>query len=485
MPAESVRLTENAFVAEQETFLSVNIEAEEARLMEQGKENGAENHPPAKASQPDEVESGVFADVTGTVAQTRGALGGHFTSFFQRLLNILATVEPKALILKIQGIHQAAEMDLTTLLDKFKNESVVIRSEWQNAQKEHYAFRQNNALTHDAEYLAPRSCVLWFASVILVEAALNATLLWDLAGILPAFGQTMLITVVNVLFGASLVGLLFRYNNHVSQSVRRLAWICAPAVLLVLVFNMGVGHYRDAQVEARAHFEQISGASDSDDAAYAEPGFVDYTQKAMENIIESPLGIDSILSALLILVGLGFFSFAAYKWYSMFDSYPGYRKRDLARKGKHKNYKRLVETTQVKIDRLVRDANERIADERTKLMNMIEQHNQLSNRAKTLQDGFANWVVELAGRQNYLVRLYRGHNQRARSEPAPGYFEDDAQPIDGNLAKPPDFTPPAELGNVETVVHAVAEASEKMQGIADTIRREFNKLANMQPNNDK
>ncbi|MDA8009359.1 MAG: hypothetical protein MPK75_06555 [Alphaproteobacteria bacterium] len=469
-------MQENAFVAEQEVFLPVNIETEEKQLPDKGKESGSQNLPRAQATKPDAVEAGIVADVTRTAQQTKNALSGHFDSFNQRLLNIVATVEPRALIERITAVSRAAKEDLSAMLDKFKNESVIRRSEWHSAQKEYDKFKESNQLGRDADYLAPRSCVGWFAGIIVVESVLNATLLWELTGFLPAVGQTMLITAVNVLFLASLAGLLLRYKNHVSRSARRLVWACIPVFPMVFAFNLGVGHYRDALVEARARSAQLY----SDDDVFDDIDFVDHTQKALESIIQSPFGIDSVLSILLILVGLGFFSFAAHKWYSMFDRYPGYRKCDLARKEKHENYRRLVETTRGKITSRVKGANDQVADERTKLMHMREEHKDLSNRAKTLQNSYANWIVALAKQQDFLVRLYRDHNLRARSEPEPKYFEDDVPQIADTLATPPDFSPSASVDDVERVVEAVESTGAEMQKISEDISREFNGLADMQ-----
>ena len=70
----------------------------------------------------------------------------------------------------------------------------------------------------------------------------------------------------------------------------------------------------------------------------------------MERITDSPLGISSVLSVLLIIVGIGFFLLATYKWYSILDSYPGYRKLALLLKKTHKNYEKLVETTRTEIE---------------------------------------------------------------------------------------------------------------------------------------
>ena len=314
--------------------------------------------------------------------------------------------------------------------------------EWQNAQEEYEKFRRHHKLIRPPDYLSLKSIIFWFLFLITGEAALNATLLWELTGILTAFGQTVLITSVNVLFGAALVGLFFRYKNYVSPNIRWLTVICIPIILAVLTFNIGVGHYRDALVESKAQFEQLQTSVNWDDASNTDESvisFIDYTQKAMESMKASLFNIDSVLSVLLIIVGIGFFGFATHKWYSMLDTYPGYRKSHLALKKAHGNYENLVETTRADMDRKIRDGENRVADERTKVMNMRTQHNELINRAQNLRTNYADWIVVLWKTQNELLALYQDSNQQARSEPIPAHFNNET-PINDKLTEPPNFS---------------------------------------------
>ena len=475
----TIRLGDNAFVAQQETFLPVDTDSQEKPLQKQGETNGRANSPGAQALQMDAVEQGIVRKIAQTAQRTQSELNNYFVGFAARLLPIVKTWDSTALIGAIKTIPGSVKTGLKNKLHSFMTESAIKGPAWQQAKESYKKFRQDHGLNREPDYLSLKEIFLWFFLLIVVEATLNATLLWELTGILAAFGQTALITAVNVLFGAALVGLCFRYKNYDSLISRWPTLFCIPVVLAILTFNFGVGHYRDALVEAKAQGEQLTTNLDWD--AVDEVGsldFVDYTKKAMESMKASPFKIDSVLSGLLIIVGIGFFGFATHKWYSMFDPYPGYRKRTLSLEEKHMAYKKLVATARNEMERTVKKAEDQIADERTKVMNMRTEHNNLTVRAKALRQDYANWVLVLEKTQNFLLATYRDSNQKVRTEPAPNHFNDKL-PIDQQFTKAPETDLP-ELQDVPQVVEAMKVSGDETQGIANDIWQRFDPLADMQ-----
>ncbi len=479
MNIKKISLGENAFDAERETFLLIDTSGEEKQLAKQGQANGRINSPGPQATHADAVEQGIIKQVMQTATQTRSELSNHFVSFFERLLAISQAHEPEALMQKIQAYPAAMETRLKGMHKEFQNKSAIAMPEWRREEKTYNDFRTDNQLTRAPDYLSPRSRIFWFIFIILAEAALNATLLWELTGILLAIGQTLLITMVNVLFGATLTGLFFRYKNVASWR-RWLSLLCIPVVLGVLAFNFGVGHYRDAITDFRAEQEQqLSTDLNWDDTAtQIDLGIVDYAQEAMASMKATPFEIDSVLSVLLIIVGIGFFGFATHKWYFMLDPYPGYRKCYLALEKKHEIYRNLVESTRKEFERVIKNTNDRVADERTKVLNIRQQRNDLGTRATTLQDSYTKWVLLLDQTQNYLLEVYRDNNQQTRSAPAPEHFNH-AIPIDASLSEAPNFIPP-NAENLDLIVAATKQARDKTKEIADGIWRRFNPDANMQ-----
>ena len=471
--ANKIRLGENAFVADRGEFLAVDAKDQEKAIGKSGMADGGKNSPRAGASQFSATEQDIIQKTSQTAQQTWNALQQYFGSFNTRLVKIVDTWEPQALINTIGDVRAYAESQLSGKISEFKHASNIVLPQWRNADSDYENFRKEHNLTRNAHYDAGSKMIGLFACIVIAEAVLNATLLWELTGILTAFGQTALITLVNVLFSAALVGLLFRYKNHKSLSRRCLAWMCLPVVAFVLVFNIGVGHYRDALVEAKNQGEQI-GSLDWDNLDADIGVVVDYTKQAMISMKDSLFGVESVLSALLIIVGLGFFGFATYKWYSMFDPCPGYKKCDIARNEAHVLYNKLVSDTRADIDKCEEGAGRKTTDERTKIMNNRTNHEDLVTRAHNLQEQYARWVEVLGQTQNHLLTVYRQSNEQARSEPAPDYFNQNRE-IDDKFVTPPIFNPP-ELKNDQKVVDAVQDATNKINIIVKEVRRKFESI---------
>lgn len=460
----AISLGNNAFHEQSETFLPVDTDKDQKQLPEKGTRNGMINSPDPQASQLDAVESEIIQKITQTAQQTRQALNNHFVGFNGRLSPIIEAAQPTAVVGHIRQIKNKMKQNLDAKLAGYLQDSTIKREAWQGAKKAYDKFQNENNLTQDASYLPLKTIIIFFGIIIVVEAVLNTSLLWELTGLLPAFMQTILITSVNVVFGAALAGLLFRYKNLVSPK-RWLALISFPVFILVLVFNLGVGHYRDALNEAKTGEEQCSTAATEANPICEQLNVVDYTQEAMKRIISSPFGLDSVLSVLLILVGIGFFGFATYKWYSMFDPHPGYRKLDKSRKETHESYTNLKSTARKEMEQVIKNAEALIDDERTKAINIRREREDLINRAKRLRENYIDWIDTLGTQQTHLLMLYRDSNRQVRSEPPPGYFNSD-MPIDESLRQPPIFTAPDEV-NMERVVEAVESTIHEINAIAD------------------
>ncbi|MDD9854451.1 MAG: hypothetical protein OXU78_10955 [Deltaproteobacteria bacterium] len=481
---QTARLGDNAFVESEERLLGVDVDSERESLQKQGAINGEKNSPSSDARRPDAVELDIIKKISETAQHTKESIRAHFNGFYERLLPVEGTEDVTALVHKIKEMPAKTEDALGGELGKFEVESAIRGRKWREAKDDYDEFRRDNQRNGSAKYAPIKSIVGWFALLIAIESILNASLLWELTGFLLAVGQTALITAVNVLFGASAMGLCLRYKNLVSLRARWPCLICAPVVAAVLVFNFGVAHYRDALVNAKEQAEQllISPNWDDESAEFVDLSFVDYTKRAMDSILDGLFGIDSILSALLIVVGLGFFGFATYKWYSMLDPYPGYRKRDLALKAAHEDYSQLVDGASAQMEAGIEDAMARSEDERTKVTNMRKQYHELSNRANALRKDYAEWCVVLGQTQATLLEVYRDSNRQSRSEPAPEYF-DEVVPINDALVAPPAFAPPS-LGDMDAVVEAVRLAGEEMGKIIAEKRRRFNALVDMHQSAD-
>ena len=481
MTMKHISLGNNAFDNTQEIFLPVDTDKERKALEKDGMANGQVNAPSAQATQLDAIEQGIVQQIAQTAQLTHTGLSKHFDAFFDRLTGIIKTLNPKAMIDRIQSIPSKMKTDLDNNINIFEATSAIKEPAWRGAQKAYADFRQKHGVIRPSNHHPLRFIIIGGLCLMAVEAAFNAALLWELTGILTAFGQTFLITAVNVIIGGFLVGLPWRHKNCGPPSDRRFMWISIPFLLLILIFNLGVGHYRDALVEYKEQAERQQTELNWDEIA-EDIDLVNYSKIAMASMRAGLFEIKSTLSYLMAIVGMGFFVIATCEWYLMLDPLPGYRKSYLAMEKAHKDYINLVEGARNNINNTIKDAEYRVMDERTKVMNMRDLHSNLIERAKTLHDEYPKWVLVLEKTQNHLLAVYRDSNLRARGEPGPRHFNNEL-PIDPEFTEAPEFQPP-ELEHTEKVVTAVNEILNKMQGIADAAWVRFNSRATMQLGTD-
>lgn len=481
-----IKLGKNAFVALEGGFASIDTEAEEKRLANEGKMRGANNLPSAQAKQLDAVEQGIVASIAGTAMQTRAAVQAHFTGFLNMLGGILPAIEqPGALIQQIQATRDGLKADLGGALQKFKRDSARPKQVLKVAEKSYVTFRSENGLVQNPEYDTIEKIVFLFAFLVVAEAFVSSNLLWEFIGSGPAFFQTALITLVNVVFLAWMFGMLCRWKNLFPKYSRLKSWgygVLGSALGLVILvavgmLNLGVGHYRDAIVEAKSKEHQTNLDSlELTDAAPVDFGFFDYAQRAMESMKSSLFGIDSIVSGLLCLVGIVCFIIAAYKWYSAFDPYPGYRARYRDIEKQEARCKHLEEEMCKKIAGQKQNADNKVSDPRTKLVTMRGERDERVTHADLVREGYVAWVVVLKQKQGQLFAVYRGANAQARSEPEPEYFHHEV-PVDPQLIEVPGFSPPNFPESEAKVLEAVEAALKENQENYNGVQKEFHELA--------
>ncbi|MDA7967651.1 MAG: hypothetical protein MPK31_01755 [Gammaproteobacteria bacterium] len=488
MKKHSINLGGNAFIAlDGETFASLDTAEEEKRLKNEGKQRGARNMPAADENL-DAEERGIITSVANTVRQTRQAVQEHFSGFSDRLGEILSSTEkPDALINQIQTVQDALKTKLSDALDKCKSDLDLPQKSLDMAKKSYDAFRRENGLDRNPKYDTTKKIIFLFTLLVVAEAFVSSNLLWGFLGVIPAFFQTSLITLLNVVFFAWMFGMLFRWKQLFPKYSRLKSWACGAlgsalgliVLLGVLFLNLGVGHYRDAVVDAEANLGAYLGPSDNFAGVdVADLDFFDFAQKAMANMKSSLFGIDSILSGLLFLVGVVCFVVAAWKWYSAFDPYPGYSALHKDLEKQHGRCKHLVEKMREKISSQKQNADNKISDTRTKLMNARTLRNQLVGRANAVRQGYDAWVVVLEQKQNQLLQIYRGANRHARNDRAPEHFNRE-EPVDPQLANAPEFSPPdlPEL-EVKKVLEVVESSLNANQENYEKVRVA---LANMMP----
>src|SRR5215475_14560872 len=138
-------------------------------------------------------------------------------------------------------------------------------------------------------------------------------------------------------------------------------------------------------------------------------------------------------SVLAVIFGI----FATYKGYRFDDAYPGYGEldRELGTR------RTLYETKKAEYCRLVDQVFDRILDEQARLLAdvkaNIEYYQQLVGKSDDERRAFVHEAAEIQDACNILLKRYRQANARARTSPAPFYFNNSGA-FDGSLVGPPE-----------------------------------------------
>jgi len=269
-------------------------------------------------------------------------------------------------------------------------------------------FRKKHRLIRAAEERS--STARWVALVMLMllfESVLNGYLFAQKneLGLLGGAMAAVLISLANVGL-SSILGYYSRFINSVKflsklwGLILTLAWIG-----MVAAFNLAVAHFRDAV--------QIIG-----DWSVA-------ANTATETLIEAPLGIASIESWLLIVLGCLISLLAFMKAYYADDPYPRYGK-----------YVRMLIDARMEYTDVLNDALGILEVRRDDAIGELKEADQFVNQElseaidavsgrSTLQSHLGNFLqlCELSVRQ--LLKQYRDHNRARRESDAPKYFDEE------------------------------------------------------------
>jgi hypothetical protein len=212
-----------------------------------------------------------------------------------------------------------------------------------------------------------------------------------------------LISLINVSVGTLAGVFVWRRTNLPQTIAKSLAW--AISILwfaLTLTWNLAAGHFRDAQAEG-----------------LAEP-----TIAAIDRLVASPFGFEGFYSWAMLLIGMVAALLAAHFGYNMDDPFPGYGKLGRSHDKREREYSKKVAAARGRLgderDRAIRVAREvkdqlgvqfrergRIRAAHGQLLRRFSQHREL--------------LEELT---NYLLKVYRDANRKARQSPPPARFDE-------------------------------------------------------------
>lgn len=396
------------FVASSEVFPNIDKERLERdlHLEEEGWKRGSVQQPETSSKTLDHIELKAISRVEEL---RRRGLDNFETNrrVYSERLNQASSAR-----MLIETESEDAKARFTEEVTKWRALMVTPREAVQEAYRWRTQFREQNKIgVRPAKPSASWPNIIAVSLImILLEAAGNAYLfsqnnpLGILGGLIAAF----LVSFANVSM-STLLGMFTRLINcrgfrnllkKVFGLVFALGWVA-----FAVVYNAAVAHFRDA-VETTLDWRAAG-------------------EIAIETLMSTPAGLNTMESYVLFLLGFLILIVAFLKGYKSSDPYPGYSKVSAAVIDARNTYIDYLEDS---IDTLAAHRDEAV-DALRQARDEVARHIHDSVDAlygqKALQANLRPFLEQCNISANYLLAIYRDANKAAREEEPPSYFQEE------------------------------------------------------------
>lgn len=272
---------------------------------------------------PDEAELSILAYVHEQARHASTEFHGALDTYESRLRD--ASIDEAAFVM----IKAAGEEGLANFHAQSEEDGLPLQRVEDDARRtirQFETFIGKNGLKDTAPIIVePReraNALLWIAFIILIESVVNGLFFatGSETGLIGGVTEALSLSVVNVSL-ACMIGLFsLRYIRHIKIIWRVLAVASfAGLAAAVLALNGLIAHYREA-------FQHM--------AEGGQFGSTPDFRNVIDSFLNQPFALQDAKSWLLGIIGVVMNAFAAWKFYSLSDPYPGFgsiagRRRDI------------------------------------------------------------------------------------------------------------------------------------------------------------
>jgi hypothetical protein len=438
------------------TFPQLDMSAlsERLRLTEHAEENGRENRPLSNASQPDRVESEITEIVQEEYSRAIDIHRQGLENYDRRIHGTAI----ETLGVDIIGAAQDAVSEYTRVAHQAHDEINIDRKNLDEVEKEFDEFREINKLKRgcrspDGHFIHVGIILL----VLLTDSIINGYFLSirDEFGLLGGVLQAIIVAGANVLLGL-FAGRLAVSNLIHKSTARRIGGLILLMVLLALIsgLNLSFAHYRDLFASGTANPEQ----------------------RALSEVIGTPLGLHDIKSWWLIGFGLLFAFVSLLDGFMWDDPYPGYGEVARRRKARREEYHDRKHVWLETLGERREQARAEVSEIRRDIGIMQGEILQASMGRRNFTAAFLAHVAHLESAANQLIDTYRDTNRRVRKTPAPSYFEKQWRLDKTEIPVPNDVDRDHLRRQIEGITTALSDALTKIHETHDQVIGDFDRL---------
>ena len=182
---------------------------------------------------------------------------------------------------------------------------------------------------------------------------------------------------------------------------------------------------------------------------------------AFQRFVSDPLGLASIQSFLLVVLGMSFFGLASWKWFQRDDAYPDYGRRAREISKVLKDYFNSYDIAKKELDEAPADVKSKLEDIRSLLEHQKSAWKATCARGQKIVENYPINMAQYQRDLDYLLSAYRTANRNARTDPVPPHFENKIS-INEEILKTPSFNPPPAT-TLDRVAKRVFEAILRLQ----------------------
>lgn len=429
--------------------------AEENLIEQRGADDGRKEFPPADQATMDRIHIEIKSYVSGMATECRREVSQYLAELMGRINSVHDTTGLKILEGRARGIAEDTKGEYANLADQSEAESKPVLEEYRKQEAGLAEFKRSNKIgPRAADDSKSREAWLWIAAIFFVECVVNAFVLRDVvpAGTAGALSMTLVITAVNVFFGALFIGEGWRSTHSVRRSTQVRGYVQVVFFSLLLVaFNILVGHGRDAMQRLEA---ELRGGGTIE--AFTSVGI-----NAWQRFLTDPFGFESFTAPLLVVAGFLSFAVASWKGYERDDSYPGYGRISRRTNRAREEYLTLREHMTEDLKKIHTNALKELDELVNGALVKRGDYDEYCENGRTAIEGLKMQMHRHGGILRELVQIYRDANVKARDGAAPEYFSKDLT-LGPDLLTPPEFSPP-ERPSVEGLADVVAQQKSSLQ----------------------
>lgn len=364
------------------------------RLDERGTTNGALNFPPAGASERDEVEEEIIAEIHEHANRSRINTANMHRLYNERLSDL-------ALLRELSTVTAASAQalgDFKAIVLNRENRLAGKKDDILASYGELAEFRSTHGISRPAhEGIGAIYAYSWISISWLFESAGNTIFLRvnDDYGLIGGFIAAAVVAAINI-FSAAIVGRSWwPYLFHKSASRRALAGLgCTIWFGLMLLWNLLAGHFRDAKGSGIEHPESA----------------------ALHLLVERTWHLDSLYSYGLFSTGIIFAVLAALAAYKMKDPYPGYGDTYKRHTERLVAYADEIELAFDELKEKRDDAIDGATSSRDELRRQFGERGQIIDARESLRNRFRENQEYLQSLGRFLLSRYHASNVKARTD---------------------------------------------------------------------